>query len=75
VSIRTGADSSFGVDCLPPGATMRISVVIYIRGFPGRVGKNPPDLAAVLAVADDEGNEQRVKVPLKAIPIPLEDAK
>jgi hypothetical protein len=54
---------------------MRISVVIYIRGFPGRVGKNPPDLAAVLAVADDEGNEQRVKVPLKAIPIPLEDAK
>jgi hypothetical protein len=54
---------------------MRISVVIYIRGFPGRARKNPPDLAAVLALADDEGNEQRVKVPLKAIQIPLEDAK
>jgi hypothetical protein len=61
--IFTGADSKFGVDCLPPGATMRIAAHIMIRGFPGRVRKNPPDLAAVLAVADDEGNEQRVKLP------------
>jgi hypothetical protein len=73
--IFTGADSKFGVDCLPPGATMRIAAHIMIRGFPGRVRKNPPDLAAVLAVADDEGNEQRVKLPLKAIPVPLEDAR
>jgi hypothetical protein len=73
--IVTGADSRFDVDCLPPGATMRISVVIMIRGFPGRVRKKLPHLAAVLAVADDEGNEQRVKLPLKAVPIPLEDAR
>jgi hypothetical protein len=65
VFISTGADSEFGVDCLPPGATMRISIMIMIRGFPGRVRKKLPELAAVLAVADDEGNEQRVKLPLK----------
>jgi hypothetical protein len=75
VLILTGADSKFDVDCLPPGATMRISANIMIRGHPGRVRKNPLDLAAVVAVVDDEGNEQRVKLPLKAVPVPLEDTK
>jgi hypothetical protein len=74
VSIASGSGSNFGVACLPPGATVRVSVIIHIRGHPGRVRKNPLDLAAVLAVADDEGNEQRVKLHLKAIPVPLEDA-
>jgi hypothetical protein len=76
VSLHTDVDSQYGgIDYLPQGTTMRLSVVIHIRGFPGRVRKTPPDLAAVLAVADDEGNEQRVQLPLKAAPIPLEDAK
>jgi hypothetical protein len=74
VFIHTGSGSNFGVGCLPPGVTVPISVTILIRGFPGRVRKNLHDFAAVLAVADDEGNEQRVKLPLKAIPIALEDA-
>jgi hypothetical protein len=74
VFISTGANR-FDVSVLPPDATMPISVVIMIRGHPGRVRKDPLDLAAVLAVVDDEGNEQRVKLPLKAIPVPLEDTK
>jgi len=75
VSLHTDVDSQYGgIDYLPQGTTMRLSVVIHIRDFPGRVLKNPPDLAAVLAVADDEGNEQRVKLPLKAIRFPLEHA-
>jgi hypothetical protein len=75
VFITTGVNDEFGNDCLPPGATLQTSLVIMIRGFPGRVRKNPTDLDAVLALKDDEGNEQRVKLPLKAIPVPLEDAK
>ena len=76
VLLHTDVDSQYGdIDYLPQGATIRLSVVLHVRGFPGRVRKNPPDLAAVLAVADDEGNEQRVKLPLKAIPVPLEDAR
>jgi hypothetical protein len=73
VGIGTGADR-YDVDGLPPGTTMRVSVTMQIRGHPGRVRKNPLGLAAVLAVADDEGNEQRVKLHLKAPPISLEDA-
>jgi hypothetical protein len=67
VFIHTGADTEFGVDCLPPGATMHISVIIMIRGFPAHVreDKKLPSLTAVIAVADDEGNEQRVRLPLK----------
>jgi hypothetical protein len=76
VFINTASDSSWhGVNALPPNDTILVSVNIMIRGFPGRVRENPPDLAVVLAVADDEGNEQRVKLPLKAAPIPLEDAR
>jgi hypothetical protein len=68
VLIHTFAESKFGIDYLPSGTTSRISVTIVIMGFPGRVRENLPDLSAVLAVADDEGNEQRVKLPLKASP-------
>ena len=67
VFIHTGADTEFGVDCLPPGATMRILVTMLIRGFPGPVRKKLPDLTATIAIADDNGNEQRVKLALKPI--------
>jgi hypothetical protein len=43
VSIHTDVDSQYGgIDYLPQGTTIRLSVVIHIRGFPGRVLKNPP---------------------------------
>jgi hypothetical protein len=67
VMILTGVDTNLGVDCLPPGATVHISVVIMIRGFPAHVREHKKlrSLAAVLSLADDEGNEQRVKLPLE----------
>jgi hypothetical protein len=73
--ITTPVDDAFGIDCVPPGATLHVTVNMLIRGYPGRVRKNPTELAAVLALKDDEGNEQRIKLALKAIPAPLEDAK
>jgi len=67
VLINTVADSKrWGVNALPPGDTIGVSVHIMIRGFPGRVRKNPSDLTVVLAVADDEGNKRRVKLLVKA---------
>ena len=69
----TGEDPIVGV--LWPGGTSRVLVTIMIRGHPGHVRKNPVDLTAVLAVADEEGNEQRVKLPLKAFPVLFEGAK
>jgi hypothetical protein len=66
VMIATGANPyNYEPDSLPPSETMHTTVVIMIRGFPGRLRKNLPDLAAVLALADDEGNEQRVRLTLK----------
>ena len=43
VSLHTDVDSQYGdIDYLPQGTTIRLSVVIHIRGFPGRVRKNSP---------------------------------
>jgi hypothetical protein len=72
VSIRTGSETSDGLYYLLSGETEIITVSIHIGGFPRRVRKKLPNLAAVLAVADDEGNEQRVKLSLTPSPLSIE---
>jgi hypothetical protein len=73
VFIHTGADSKYGLDCLPPGATLHTSIMIMIRGLPaGFRGETMPALTAVLAVTDDEGNEQRVRMSLKPMTAKLD---
>jgi hypothetical protein len=73
VLIHTGAGSKYGLDCLPPRATLPTSIMIMIRGLPASFrGKTMPLLRAVLAVTDDERNEQRVRMSLKPMTAELD---
>ena len=50
---------------IPPDAIRALAITIIVRGVPKqKAGKLRP-LAAVLSIADAEGNEQRVKVDLR----------
>src|SRR4029077_10983393 len=51
---------------IPPGGTLPIGVMILIRGVPRqKVGEKVTPLAATLAVADEEGYEQKINLTLK----------
>jgi hypothetical protein len=52
---------------IPPDAIRALAITIIVRGVPKqKAGKLRP-LAAVLSIADAEGNEQRVKVDLRPL--------
>jgi hypothetical protein len=73
VSMQAPDSNIYGTACgsghaIPPSMSLPVSVHMMIRGVPWREPKNK--IRVTIAVRDDEGREERVKMTMRVVPRP-----